>query len=103
MRSRRKLHFAVLSYKIINCKTPPYLHKKISFRGDISSANIRNPKLISPPPHRTCLFERSFSYTVFKIYNSLPTNIKLVSYLTFKQKIKRSTVVLICCTHSLNF
>lgn len=84
MANRRKLHSACLYHKIIVGRTPLYLFKKIKFRSDLHSVNIRNKNLITIPFHRTALFERSYSYDIANNYNSLPNFLKLFTYNKFK-------------------
>ena len=86
MSNRRKLHAACLYHKVITTKTPPYLYNKISFRTDIHNINIRFKGAITPPLHKTTLFERSFTYNVAKIYNSLTSSMKNFKNQTFKKK-----------------
>lgn len=85
MLNRRKMHSFCLFHKIITSETPPYLFKKINFRTDVHNLNLRNKGLITPPFHRTSVFQRSFTYNIAKLYNSLPLNFKNVSHIKFKK------------------
>lgn len=89
MEDRRFLHAACQFHRIILTKSPPYLCRKIRFRTDIHNINIRQKKLITIPPHKSTLFQRSFSYNIAKIYNKLPSEIKNCSSLQFKRKLKK--------------
>lgn len=73
MANRRKLLITCMYHKIIISKKPPYLYYKIRFREDVHNLNIRHKYTITPPYHKTALFERSFSYCVAKYYNSITT------------------------------
>lgn len=83
MNNRLKLQTLCLYHQIILTKTPSYLYNKISFRSDIHNINIRNKNCITPPSHKTSLYERSFSYNISKLYNAVPVDIK--QRLTVKQ------------------
>uniref|UniRef100_A0A1Y1M988 Reverse transcriptase domain-containing protein n=1 Tax=Photinus pyralis TaxID=7054 RepID=A0A1Y1M988_PHOPY len=87
MGNRRYLHSATLFHSIITNCTPRYLYEKIQF-----SSNIRLHKLITPPLHRTKFFERSYVYNVAKIYNLLPTDVKMLGMVSFKTKLFKITL-----------
>ena len=76
MANRRFLTSACLYHSIISEKEPINLYKKILFRGHAHNINVRHKHTITPPAHKTALFERSFSYQISKVYNNLPANIK---------------------------
>lgn len=88
MKQRRTFHSAVLFHKIMQLKKPSYLHKKIIFRTDVHNLNVRFKGTITPPIHKTSLFERSFSYNVSALYNAIPTVLKSKSILSFKKAYK---------------
>lgn len=88
MGNRRSLHSAILYHKIITFKTPPYLFRKLSFRTDVHNLNIRYKGTLSPPSFRTETYRRSFSYDVCKVYNALPSNIKMKNLVSFKKSLK---------------
>lgn len=99
MRERQIVHGCCLYFKVIRNKIPIYLYNKISFRGDLHNLNTRQRSLISPPRHRTAMYQRSFSYNIYKYYNLIPINLKVVeSILTFKKHL-RSLIV----NKTLNF
>lgn len=89
MQNRFKLQRACLYHKIINSRSPPYLYNKISFRTDVHHLNVRNKGLITPPLHRSALYERSFSYSIYKTFNSIPESFKSLSAPAFRVNMKR--------------
>lgn len=89
MLERRLLHSLVLFNKIITYGSPPYLYNKIKFRTDVHNINIRFKHLISCSPHSTAMYERSFSFNVYKLYNKLPSLLKNTTGFKFKNHIKK--------------
>lgn len=89
MHIRFKVHTLCLYHKILMFKTPPYLYRKISFRSDVHNLNIRFRGLITPPRHRTRLYERSFRYNIAFLYNDLPIEMKSLKLHKFKKEIKK--------------
>lgn len=90
MDERRLLHSLVLFNKIIFNKRPDYLYDKIKFRYDAHNLDLRHKCIITPPSHRTTLYERSFSYQVSHLYNRIPANLMNVSGHRFKCYVKNS-------------
>ena len=88
MLDRRKLHSLVLFHSVIYYNCPPYLTNKIVYRTDVHRLNLRFQGLISPPPHKTSMFRRSFSYNIYKLYNRIPKSLKTCKPSIFKNKIK---------------
>lgn len=88
MVNRRKLQSATFYYKILLEKQPSYLYRKIVFREDVHNLNIRFKGTITPPRHKTALFERSFRYQISKFYNSLSPELKTLSAFRFKKQYK---------------
>ena len=88
MQNRRKLHSLVFFHIVIISNCPPYLSNKITYRTDIHSLNLRFRGLITPPPHKTALFKRSFTYNVYKLYNNIPITVKCLKPSLFKKNIK---------------
>lgn len=88
MRGRRELQTLFFYHKIITTKSPPYLYNKIRFRTDVHNVTTRFRGLISPPYHRTALFERSFVFCIYKKYNELPDFLKACGTATFKLKLR---------------
>ena len=85
MRNRRKYHCGTLYHKIVMLRTPSYLYKKICFRTDVHTLNIRFKGTLTPPAHKTTQFERSFSYQISKLYNSLLPSLKTHSLPVFQR------------------
>lgn len=84
MAARRKLHAACFFHNIIQTKQPLYLHRKIIFRSSVHNINIRAKDTITPPMHKTSFYERSFSYNISAVYNSLPPHFKGLPFSVFK-------------------
>lgn len=89
MYNRRLLHAANLYHKIVTFKSPPYLYKKIKFRTDVHTLNIRFKGALTPPIHRLELFKRSYSYQICKVYNAIDNKLKKMSTRQFKIKYKK--------------
>lgn len=88
MGRRRELQALCLYHRIISQRSPLYLYRRIRFRGDVHSVTTRFRNLISPPLHRTSLFERSFSYNIYFLYNSLPEVYKSMSVGVFRRRLR---------------
>lgn len=88
MKDRFKVHTLCLYHKILTFKSPPYLYNKITFRSDVHNVNVRFRGLITPPIHKTCLYERSFRYNIALLYNDLPIEMKSFKLFKFKKEIK---------------
>nr|CAI5828047.1 unnamed protein product [Callosobruchus analis] len=91
MKNRRILHSVVLFHNIIYYKSPAYLTEKITYRTDVHNLNLRFRGKISPPPHRTSIFRRSFSYICY-LYNQVPDCLKLLKPTEFKVAYKKHLV-----------
>lgn len=90
MYNRRLTHTLCLFYKIINNKVPSYLFNKIVYRTDVHNRKLRNiDLLITPPLHKTALFERSYSYNVYSLYNAVPLSVRGCSYNSFKYEVRK--------------
>lgn len=89
MAARRQLHSLILFHNVIVNKSPPYLFDKIVFRSDVHTLNLRYKGLLSPPTHRTAIYRRSFSYTIYYLYNQLPSVYKHLSTSNFKTQVKK--------------
>lgn len=87
MQNRRLLRILSLFHKIILTKTPPYLYNKIRYRTDVHNLLTRFRGRISPPVHKTVLFESSFTYQIYLLYNRLPLHFLSCSMSLFKSKI----------------
>lgn len=88
MDRRRLLHMMTLYHKILSSKTPPYLYRRMTFRCDVHNLNIRSRSLLSPPPHRTALFQKTFSFQIYKTMNSVSHSVLVLQPRTFKKKIR---------------
>lgn len=88
MKNIRKYHCGSLYHKIIGLHVPQYLYKKVSFRTDVHTINIRHKGTLTPPTHRSAQFERSFSYQITKLYNSLTPSLKSRSVSSFQHGFK---------------
>lgn len=89
MQNRRTLHAVVLYHNIINNRIPPYLVNKIKYRTDVHTLNLRFRGLISPPAHKTSIFRRCFTYNIYKLYNQVPDEMKILKPALFKTKYKK--------------
>lgn len=89
MKNRRILASVCLYHSIIITKQPAYLYNKITFRTDVHNINIRFKGLLTPPAHKTALFERSFQYNIQKYYNALPSGWKGVGVTLFRRNVSQ--------------
>lgn len=89
MEVRRRFHSANLFQSIIRFNRPSYLTNKIRYRTDVHSLNLRHRGLISPPPHTTAFYERSFSYNIYLVFNQIPDDFKHLSMGGFKYHYKK--------------
>lgn len=88
MDNRRKLQSYCLYHNIIKQKTPVYLFEKLCYRSDVHNINIRSKGRLSPPKHKTSLYERSFHFTIVKLLNMLPEDIiNIDSKTSFRKRI----------------
>nr|CAH7747547.1 unnamed protein product [Callosobruchus chinensis] len=85
MQQRREIHAINLCHELLYFRSQPYLFKKIKFRSD--NLNLRFRGYISAPHHST-FFKRSFSYNIYKIFNSIPDSLKTYNPKQFKRKFK---------------
>lgn len=95
MQQRRKLHSACLFHGILRFKSPPYLYNKIRFRSDVHTLNLRYRGLLSPPPHHTAAFLRSFSFNIYSLYNGVPASLKTLNSSNFKIFYKHELLTLL--------
>lgn len=77
-----KLRICIVLHKIIINKEPLVLYNKLSFGTSIRLNHLRVPK------NRTSIKNKSFFVYGVSIYNSIPTDIKLLSLPKFKLKTK---------------
>ena len=88
MQNRFKLHSACLYHKIVRTKHPSYLYNKLVFRTDVHNINTRNKDILTAPIHRTSQFKRSFSFNIYKTYNEIPSQYKILNERLFKLRMK---------------
>lgn len=74
---------AVLTYKALNNLTPNYISSLLKPISETHVLSLRSSEngLLSVPRSRTALFDRSFSHSASKLWNSLPKPIRTTSSL----------------------
>lgn len=83
------IHIACLVFKISQTEQPQYLFQKLRKGSSVHQRITRHRDLYQVPRHSTAIFQRSFTYTAIKTYNSLPEYIKCCSSITsFKNHLK---------------
>jgi len=74
---KRKLKILSFLYNLLQTKTPSYLSSKFTFNSSISARDTRRGStLLSIPLHRTTIFNKSFTVTASRLWNSLPSGIQ---------------------------
>ena len=89
--NRHNYNKAVLTYKALNDLTPEYISNLLKPTFETHNRKLRSATngSLSVPRSRTSLFDRSFSATAPKLWNSLPKEITTASSLeNFKQLAK---------------
>ena len=89
--NRHNYNKAVLTYKALNDLAPEHISNLLKPTFETHNRNLRSPTngSLSVPRSRTSLFDRSFSTTAPKLWNSLPKEITTASSLeNFKQLAK---------------
>lgn len=89
MQYRFRLRAVVFYHKLVTTKQPPYLYRRITFRTDIHNLNVRRKNMIYPPSFKTALFQRSFTFQIYKIYNSVPDSLKQLRVPAFRKAMFR--------------
>lgn len=84
MHNRRELHSLAFYHRVVTSGSPKYLHDKINYRFQIHDRDTRRNRDIDPPRHRSSLFERCFSYHVYKSYNEVPLDLRGLGISSFK-------------------
>lgn len=81
-------HMACLIFKVIKHKSPSYLLSKLKKGTDTHQyhRSTRHCTQFTVPKHKSALFQRSFSYTAVKLYNSIPLDIKSCTSITSFRK-----------------
>lgn len=81
-------HMACLIFKMIKYMTPSYLVAKLKKGTDTHQRSTRYCTQFTVPKHNSALFQRSFSFSAAKLYNSIPQNIKsLTNISAFRKQI----------------
>lgn len=87
MRNRFKVQFLSLCHAVITQQLPEYLHEKVRYRTDVHHLGIRRSTFIYPPKHSLAIFERSFTYNIYKMWNALPEILTTSSSRVFKKRL----------------
>ena len=75
MSQRFRIQELRLYHNIMVNKEPAYLYNKIRFRTDVHNVNIRRKDLLSVPLHKLSIFERSFTFRVYRVgYGTINRN-----------------------------
>lgn len=75
MQERRIHHCMVFYHNVVVNKTPGYLYDKITWNTSRHHSITRFGNMIMPPRHTTALYERSFTYNIYRMYNALTRNL----------------------------
>ena len=76
----REFHILRLLYSVLETHTPSYLSERFSFLSSISERNTRNgSSTLVIPAHRTTIFNKSFTVTASRLWNSLPDHLKTIN------------------------
>ena len=70
-------------------KRPSYLYEKIRCRNDEHNLDIRHKFTIRPPAHTSVGFEGSLSFSIARLYNKIPVDLKFYTGIKFKLAVKR--------------
>ena len=75
----RHYHILQLLYSILESHTPAYLSERFTFLSNISERNTRRgSSTLAIPKHRTMIFNKSFTVTSCRLWNSLPDHLKQI-------------------------
>lgn len=88
---RLKYNKAILTYRALNNLTPEYISKLLKPMSGVHTLNLRSSEngSLYVPKARTTLYERSFSCSAPRQWNTLPQTVKNAGSLpTFKQSLK---------------
>jgi hypothetical protein len=79
LENRRKFNILKLLHKTLYNKSPVYLLNRFSFSSQISNRSTRNSSsMLVIPRHRTVMFNKSFTVSAARYWNSLPDEIKII-------------------------
>ena len=77
---QRKLDTLKLLHKILHNKSPGYLFNRFTFSSQISHRSTRNGAImLVVPRHRTVMFNKSFSVSAARYWNSLPVECRMLN------------------------
>src|SRR5271156_4079940 len=81
---------ALLTFKVIHGLAPSYLCELISYRSTTRDLRSINNVLLDVPKSTSCIGSRAFIFSVPKLWNSLPQDVRTncVSLSIFKTKLK---------------
>ena len=96
MFNRRRVQSLCLYHKVLNLKVPRYLQELIQYRTDVHNLNTRFRGRLSPPLHRLALFQRSFEYQIYRLYNSIDVTLKELPLKGFKSRLAEDVLVEQC-------
>ena len=85
---KRLLHNkAILTYKALNNMTPAYITNLLTPISKTHSLSLRSSE--NGAVARSALYDRSFSHSASKLWNSLPQNIRIInSFRSFKTDLR---------------
>ena len=82
---------AILTYKALNNMTPAYITNLLTPISKTHSLSLRSSEngALCIPRSRSALYDRSFSHSASKLWNSLPQNIRIInSFRSFKTDLR---------------
>ena len=89
LETRRKISKAILTYKILNSLTPPYLKPNFLFK-DSKTSNLRNKSMFVYPKCRLTSFASSFFPSQSKMFNNLqPETVNSETLSIFRKRISK--------------
>jgi len=75
----REYHMLCLLFSIIKTRSPSYLSENFNFLSNISERVTRQgSSTIAIPIHRTAIYNKSFTVSVSRLWNSLPNHLKTI-------------------------
>lgn len=83
---------AIFTYKALNAMTPTYISNLLKPMSTAHNRSLRSSSngLLSVPRSRTALYDRSFSHSAPRLWNSLPQSLRTKSSLNdFKSSLKQ--------------
>uniref|UniRef100_A0A0A9VYL8 Putative RNA-directed DNA polymerase from transposon BS n=1 Tax=Lygus hesperus TaxID=30085 RepID=A0A0A9VYL8_LYGHE len=69
MKQRKEFAVALLMFKVLKFKTPPYLADQVAFLDAVHGHQTRQ-RLIQVPQHRTTIYNKSFNAYAIRLYNA---------------------------------